>query len=99
MPSNINGTELLENPIDTIFSPFTSLIGDAFWLITISVIAAALYVRTKSITVVGAWLLGAGMFMSAANLFSEYPSIIDFYLLIVVIGIGSLILGILLDNR
>jgi len=95
----LNGTELIEDPINTIVSPFTDLLGSAFWLIPISVIAAALYMRTKSIVSVGAWLLGSGMFMVSANIFAGYPMIIDFYLFLVVIGVVSIILGILMERK
>ena len=92
--SSINGTELIENPLETIMSPFTDLIGVSFWLIPIGIIAAALYVRTHNITVVAAWLLSAGMLMASANIFSDYVAVLDFYLLLVVIGVVSIILSI-----
>ena len=95
----LNGSELVDDPFNTIFSPFTDLLGSAFWLIPIGIIAAALYVRTRNITVVGAWLLGAGMLMSTANIFSGYPMILDFYMFVVVIGVVSIILGILLERK
>jgi len=97
--STINGTQLIEDPINTIFSPFTDLLGSSFWLIPISVIAAALYVRTRNISVVGAWLLGAGMLMSTGNIFAGYPVMLDFYLILSVIGVVSIILGIIIDNK
>lgn len=95
----INGTQLTEDPFNTVFSPFTDLLGSAFWLIPISVIAAALFMKTKNITVVGAWLLGSGMLMGSANLFSGYPGMLDFYLAIIVIGIISILAGILLQQK
>jgi len=100
MPNtSLNGSEFISDPFNTVFSPYTDLLGSAFWLIPIGIIAAALYVRTRNITVVGAWLLGAGMLMSTANIFSGYPMILDFYLFIVVIGVVSIILGIVLEQK
>jgi len=95
----LNGTNLTEDPFNTIFSPFTELLGSAFWLLPITVIAAALFMKTKNITVVGAWLLGAGMFMGSANIFSGYPAILDFYLALIVIGVISIIAGIVLQEK
>jgi len=43
----VNGTELLDDPFNTVFSPFTDLLGSAFWLVPISIIAAALFMKTK----------------------------------------------------
>ena len=99
MPSDLNTSNLTSDPFGTIFSPFIDLLGDAFWLIPIGIIAAALYVRTKNISVVGAWLLGAGMFMSSANIFAGYPGVLDFYLFVAVIGVVSIIVGVLLEDR
>lgn len=98
MNSSINGSKLISDPINTIFSPYLNLLGDSFWLIPISVIAGALYLRTRNITVVGAWLLGAGMFMSGANIFAGYPVILDFYLFIVVIGVVSIFIGLIIEK-
>ena len=99
MASELNGSNLTNNPIETIFSPYTDLMGSMFWLIPIGIIAAALYVRTRNITVVGAWLLGAGMLMSTGNIFTDNPGSLDFYLFVVVIGIVSIIIGIILERK
>ena len=95
----LNGTELTENPFDTVFSSYTDLLGSAFWLIPISVIAAALFIKTKNITVVGAWLLGSGMLMGSANIFSGYPAMLDFYLAVIVIGVISILAGIFMQMK
>jgi hypothetical protein len=90
----LNGTELIEHPIDTIMSPYTGLIGSWFWLIPISIIAAALYRKTKSITAVGAWLMGAGAFMSGTDWAFGMVQFIDFYIALIVIGFITVIIGI-----
>jgi len=95
----INGSELIDNPIDTIFSPFTDMLGSAFWLLPVSVIAAVLYVKTRNITVVGAWLLGSGGLMASGNIFAGFPGMLDFYMLLVVAGIISIILGIIMERK
>lgn len=97
--ADINGSELLEDPISTIFSPYINLLGSSFWLVPISIISAALYVKTKNITVVGAWLLGAGMLMSTANIFAGFPAVLDLYMFLVVIGIVSIIIGIIMERK
>lgn len=95
----LNGSELIEDPITTLFSPYTDLLGSAFWLIPISVIAAALYVKTRNITVVGAWLLGSGSFMATGGIFAGFPGMMDFYMLIIIAGIVSIILGIIMERK
>ena len=95
----LNGSELLDKPIETIMSPYTDLLGGAFWLVPVSVIAAALFVKTRSITMVGAWLLGCGMLLSTAGIFAGFPGVLDFYLAVVVMGVISIIVGIVLEQK
>lgn len=95
----VNGSELLDAPFDTVFSPFTGLLGSMFWLIPISIIAAALFVKTKNVTVVGAWLLGAGMFMGTADIFSGVPGMFTVYGAVIIIGVIAIIAGILLQRK
>ena len=87
----VNGSELLDNPFNTIFSPFTELLGNGFFLIPVTIIAAALYVKTRSPVAVSAFLMGSGLLLSGGSLFSGYPEMIDVYALITVIGIVGLI--------
>jgi len=95
----VNGSELIDAPFNTVFSPFTDLLGSMFWLIPISIIASALFIKTKNITVVGAWLLGTGMFFGSANIFDGVPAMFTVYGALIIIGIISIIAGILLQRK
>lgn len=95
----VNGSELINDPFNTVFSPFTDILGSAFWLVPISIIAAALFMKTKSIVVVGAWLLGIGSFMATGNIFSGFPMMLAFYVFIIVIGIAFIIAGLVLQRK
>jgi len=95
----VNGTELLDDPFNTVFSPFTDLLGSAFWLVPISIIAAALFMKTKSIVTVGAWLLGTGLFMTTGNIFSGFPMMSAFYVFVIVVGIALILVGLILERK
>lgn len=95
----VNASELIDQPLNTILSPYTALMGGVFWLVPISIIAGALFMKTKNITVVGTWLLGAGMFMGGVNLFSGFPVMLDFYGAIIVIGIVMIIPSVIMRYK
>lgn len=95
----VNGSELIDAPFDTVFSPFTGLLGSAFWLVPISIIAAALFVKTKNVTMVGAWLLGAGMLMGGADIFAGFPGMFTLYGAIIIVGILAIIAGIIMQRK
>jgi len=97
--NGINTTELLESPFNTIFSPYTGMMGSMFWLIPIVIVAGALFVKTKNITSVGAWLLGAGMFMGGLNLFSGFPIMLDLFGGLIIVGIIMIIVPIIMREK
>jgi len=89
----INGSELIDKPWDTIFSPFTELLGAGFFLIPVSVMATALYVKTHSPVIVSCFLIASGIFLSTGSLFGSYPEMITVYALFTTIGIMGLIVS------
>lgn len=89
----LNGSELINEPIRTIFSPFTNLFGSGFWLIPLSFIALALYMKTRNLTVVGMYMIAVGVLWGAGNIFVEYNEMAYVYLLFTVLGFVSLIIG------
>ena len=90
----INGTELINNPFDTIFSPFTDVLGQGFWLAPLTFIAIALYIKTRDVVVVSAWMLGSGTLFSSALIFADFPEMAFVYLIFTTIGLIGMIVGI-----
>lgn len=95
----MNTTELLESPFNTMFSPYTDLMGSFFWLLPVLIIAGALFVKTKNITSVGVWLLGAGMFMGGMNLFGGFPIMLDLFGALIIIGIIMVVVPVVLREK
>jgi len=89
----INGSELLDKPWDTIFSPFTELLTQGFFIIPVSVIACALYIKTRNPTITSSFLIVSGIFLSTGAIFSAYPEMITVYALFTTIGIMGLIVS------
>lgn len=86
----LNGSTLINQPFNTTFSPFTRLFGEGFFIIPISVIAVALYVKTRSPVVVSAWLIGSGLLMSGGGLFLNFSEMGIVYTIISGIGVIGL---------
>jgi len=95
----INGSELIDKPWDTIFSPFTKLLGAGFFLILTTIIAAALYVKTHNPVTVSCFLIASGIFLSTGSLFGSYPEMITVYALFTTIGIMGLIVSLFFMRR
>ena len=89
----VNGSELIDNPWDTIWSPFTDIFGGGFWLIFIGMIAVALFVKTRDATVVSIWLLGSCLLVGT-GIFSSYPEMGMIYYIFAILGMIGAIAGI-----
>jgi len=90
----INGSELIDSPMDTIFSPFVDLLGTSFWLIPLTFITIALYVKTRDTVIVSMFMIASGVLLSSGSIFAGYPEMALAYLLFSGLGIVGLIAGI-----
>lgn len=93
MASNVNGSELLDNPFNTIMGTFTDILGGSFYLIPIGVIAVALYVYSRDVTVSAIWLMASSLLVGT-SFFSTYPGISFVYYLFTVFGLVVAIVSI-----
>ena len=89
----VNGSEFINNPWDTIWSPFTDMFGQGFWLIFIGFIAVALFIKTRNVAVVSVWLMGSSLLVGSA-IFSNYPSMGFVYYIFTVLGLVGTIVSI-----
>ena len=90
----INGTDLLDDPWGTVFSPFTEYFGSGFWLVPIAFIALALYVKTRDTTVASIWLLSSSLILGSSNLFVGQPEMAFVYYIFTSLGIVGVIVSI-----
>lgn len=95
----INGTDLLNNPIDTIFSPFSDFLGAGFWLIPIGFITLALFIKTRNLTAASVWLMGSCIIMGSGQIFGSYPEMSFFYYLVACLGFTGTIVSIFLMRK
>jgi len=90
----LNGTELIETPWDTILSPFINLLGSGFYLIPITFIALALYLKTHDTMLSSAWLLASGVLLSSGAIFTGYLEMSIVYTIVVALGVTGIVLNI-----
>lgn len=87
---DFNATDIVHKPIETMSSPFTNILGSAFWLIPIGFIAVALYVKTKTPVVSSVWIIGSCLLLGSGNLFSTAPEMSQVFFLFAILGFVGL---------
>jgi len=95
----LNGTELTEKPLDTIMTTFTDILGSAFWLIPIGIIAIALYIKTKNFTASSVWLMASTAILGSSNLFADHPEMSFLYYALTIMGFVGTVVSIYLMKK
>jgi len=90
----INGSDLINHPWNTTFSTFTDIFGNAFWLIPLSFITVALFVKTRNPTAVSVFMIASGLILGSGNMFASNPEMAFVYMIFAALGMVGLILGI-----
>jgi len=90
----INGSDLISNPWNTTFAAYTDVLGSAFWLIPVSFIAVALYIKTKNTVTVSAYILASGILLASGNIFMGTPEMVLVYIIFAVLGLVGILLNI-----
>jgi len=91
----VNGTELIETPWETVLSPFTDLLGNGFYLIPVTFIAIALYVKTRDAVLASMWVMAAGILLASGSIFTGYIEMSILYTIIAAAGVTGIVMGIL----
>lgn len=95
----INGTDLINQPWDTIVSPFIALLGNGFYLVPLSFLSVALYVKTRDFALTSAFILGSGILLSGGSMFTNYPEMAGVYGVFAAIGITGIVLSVFYKIR
>ena len=95
----VNGTSLLNDLWNTIFSPFSDILGGGFWLIPIGFISIALFIKTRNVTASSMWLLCSCSIMGSGELFTDFPEMSFIYYLFAIIGLVGVIVSLLFMHK
>ena len=90
----LNGSDLTNAPLDTMVSPFTDILGSAFWLVPIGFIAVALYIKTHDFTASSVWLMVSTAVLGTSNLFVDNPEMSFLFYVLTIIGFAGTIASI-----
>ena len=86
----VNGSTLINDPWNTILSPFLNMLGNGFYLFPITFIALALYVKTHDVMLVSVWLILSGILLSSGSVFTGYMEMSIVYLVVIALGFAGL---------
>jgi len=95
----INGSDLINHPWNTTFSPFTDLFeqvagyGAIFWLIPISIIGVALYTKTREPVMISMYMIVSGALLATGNIFIGAIEMSLVFVIFAAIGFVSLFIS------
>jgi len=96
----LNGSDLLNQPWNTTFSPYIVLLGQGWLLIPVSFIAAALFMKTRDPVLLAMFMIVSGAFLTAGGLFTSFGSSAVFaYVIFTVIGIAVMFYNVFYGGR
>ena len=95
----VNGTDFISSPWNTIVDAFTDLLGNGFYVVPLSFIAVALYVKTRNATLVSCFILASGLLLASGNMFLDHPEMEVVYILFTVCGIVGTVLSLYFNWR
>lgn len=95
----INGTDFINHPWNTTFGAYTDLFSAGFYLIPISFIAIALYVKTHNPVLVSSFIWASGLLLAGGSIFTGYPEMAFVFFIFTVMGIAGVIISLYFMNK
>ena len=97
-----NASEIITEPFNTTFSPYTDLFdsmltgtGAAFFLIPLSIIAVALFVKTRDPVMVSTFMMASGVLASSGSIFIGAMGMVPVFVIFSALGIAGLFMSII----
>jgi len=95
----INGSDLVFQPWNTTWSPYTNLLGFSFFIIPIAFIGAALFVKTRDPTLVSLYFIITGMFLTGGGVWFGAMGAAMLFLIVTILGVASLIYNVFYGGK
>jgi hypothetical protein len=89
----INGSDLISQPWNTVFEVFTDFLGNGFYIIPLSFIAMALYMKSRNLVTVSLFVMASGFMLSAGSIFADFPEMSLAYIIFAGVGLTGAVLG------
>ena len=95
----LNGSDFIESPWNITWGSYTDLFGNMFWLIPLSSIALALYVKTRNPSMVMGFLVVGSLLLSSGHMFLNAPEMATIYLIFSALSLTGLIMSIYFSKK
>ena len=94
-----NASDLITQPFNTTFSPYTHLFGMTFFIIPVAFIGAALFMKTRDIALTAIYfIMSSGMLMVGASYINAMGAAV-FFALVAVIGVAALLYNVFYGGK
>ena len=92
----------LDNPMDTVFEPFTDLFesligpeaGGVFWLFPLIILTIGVHIKVKNPTVTSMFMIGSGAALSGGGIFVGSITMAGLFIIFSAIGLVTLFVSI-----
>jgi len=105
----VNGTNLITDPFNTSYSPWTNLFSDllgdgyglAFWFVPIIAITLAIYIKTQDYIPTTLFMVSSGALLATGNLFigNAGSNMWIAFVIFTALGVAGMFIGLLLQRR
>ena len=102
----LNGSELINNPFNTSYSPFTDLFesiltggGMLFWLIPLIGLTLGIYIKTENPVMAMMFMVGGGSLLSGGSIFTGSPAMSIVFIAFTALGLVGLFMSLLFQRR
>ncbi len=100
----LNGTEFMNDPWGTIFSPFTNFFEDAigngqvFYLFPLIILTFGIQIKTQNSIMTTMFMIGSGALLGAGSLFTGATSMAVMFTIFTALGFVGLFMSILFQR-
>lgn len=101
----INGTDIINNTIPTVFSPFTNFFeslvgnGDVFYLVPLIALTLGIWFKTDEPIMASMFMIGSGAILGTGSLFIGVWSLGTLFLIFTAMGLTVLVVSLVLNRR
>jgi len=101
----LNGSELINNPWNVTWSPWTNLFrdmmgsGGVFWLVPLIALTFGIYIKTNgNTTMATAFMVGSGALLSGGSIFTGNTGMSLVFIIFTAIGLTGLFTSVLFQR-
>ena len=102
----LNMSEFMDNPFDTVYSPFTDFfqtyigVGNAFWLFLLVIFTVGIYIKTEGNAIMASmFMMATGAILGSANVFANQPDMSFAFYIFSALGVAGLFISVIYQNR